>query len=71
MTQLSINFNECKEWFQRSVSTIDEGDFLKYFLLLYATMSKADELEIIAMLKEIRMADPSMDAYTKYDSDFW
>jgi hypothetical protein len=71
MTQLSINFTECKEWFQRSVSTIDEGDFLKYFLLLCATMSKADELEIIAMLKEIRMADPSMDAYTKYDSEFW
>jgi hypothetical protein len=71
MTEISIKFKECKAWFQQPVSTIDEGDFLKYFLLLCNTLSEADMLEIIRMVKDIKMSDDSIDAYSKFDSEFW
>jgi len=70
-TQLSVNFKECKGWFDLSISAIDEGDFLGYFLLLCSNLSEADRQEIITMLKDIKMTSESMDAYSTYDSDFW
>lgn len=71
MTELSIIFKECKAWFQQPVSTIDEGDFLKYFLLLCSILLEADMQEIINMVKKIRMTSDSLDAYSKFDSEFW
>ena len=70
-TQLSINYVDCADWFGRPVSSVDEGDFLKYFLLLCENLSEADRQEIIEKIKEIKMVDSSIEAYQKFDPEFW
>ena len=69
--QLSKAFSaECEAWFEKPVSSIEEGDYIRFFLLMAANPSKADKKDIFDSFKDACVTDDSAEAFRKYDTNF-